>query len=200
MTAPAIPDSLRARLLKTLELARRGIGGEKDNAQVMLEKLLRAHGLSLADLEELESPPTEWLWIEGADASAGVVAVGIFLLVCGAKCRVCNGEYERADGHHGVDQRWVGAEVSAAQRAAITVLWEVYSKAWDDATRDLAWAFIRKHQLLPADGHALPRPEPVAAFSKEWLEQLAAERRRNGFAQLLERVERPVQRLGGGRP
>lgn len=41
---------VEAKLRKLLALAQRGEGGEKDNAQRMLEKLLARHGMSIDDL------------------------------------------------------------------------------------------------------------------------------------------------------
>lgn len=42
---------IKQRLLKILELARRGEGGERVNAQRMLDSLLKKHGMTLDDLE-----------------------------------------------------------------------------------------------------------------------------------------------------
>ncbi|AZS78569.1 hypothetical protein ELS24_09020 [Achromobacter spanius] len=53
-------DKARQRMLKLLALARRGEGGERDNAQRFLASLLEKHGMSLADLED-EGLPTEWM-------------------------------------------------------------------------------------------------------------------------------------------
>jgi hypothetical protein len=45
-------DKIRARLMKLLELAKRGEHGEKENAQRFLEKLLKKHGMTVADLDD----------------------------------------------------------------------------------------------------------------------------------------------------
>lgn len=42
---------IKQRLLKILELARRGEGGERVNAQRMLDNLLKKHGLTIDELE-----------------------------------------------------------------------------------------------------------------------------------------------------
>lgn len=44
-------DKIKDKLLKLLELSKRGIDGEKDNAESMLTKLLIKHDLSLSDLD-----------------------------------------------------------------------------------------------------------------------------------------------------
>lgn len=40
-------EHIKAKLRKLLELARQGVGGEKDNAQSILGKMLTKHGLTL---------------------------------------------------------------------------------------------------------------------------------------------------------
>lgn len=47
-------DRIKQRLIKILTLARRGIGGEKENAERMLNNLLKKYSLTLADLEDDE--------------------------------------------------------------------------------------------------------------------------------------------------
>lgn len=53
-------DKARQRMLKLLALARRGEGGEKDNAQRFLESMLKKHGMTLSDLDE-EERSLEWM-------------------------------------------------------------------------------------------------------------------------------------------
>ncbi len=45
-------ERLQAKLRKLMALAERGVGGEKDNARRMLEKMLARHGMTMADLSE----------------------------------------------------------------------------------------------------------------------------------------------------
>lgn len=47
-------ERVKARLQKLLALARGGQGGEKDNAQRMLENMLRKYGMTMADLDDAE--------------------------------------------------------------------------------------------------------------------------------------------------
>ena len=50
--SPQLSEKVQAKLRKLQALAERGEGGEKANAQRMLEKLLARHGLSLDDLAD----------------------------------------------------------------------------------------------------------------------------------------------------
>lgn len=45
-----INDKLKEKLQKLLALAERGVGGEKTNAQAMLDAMLEKHNLTMADL------------------------------------------------------------------------------------------------------------------------------------------------------
>lgn len=49
-------DKIKDRMLKLLALARQGVGGEAENAQAFLQKLLSRHGMTMADLEDSEQP------------------------------------------------------------------------------------------------------------------------------------------------
>lgn len=53
-------DKARQRMLKLLALARRGEGGERDNAQRFLESMLKKHGMTLADLDE-DCQEADWM-------------------------------------------------------------------------------------------------------------------------------------------
>ena len=52
-------EKLRDKLLKLYELAKRGVDGEKVNAEFMLNKLLEKHGLTIADIDQ-ETPKTRY--------------------------------------------------------------------------------------------------------------------------------------------
>jgi hypothetical protein len=53
---------IKERLLKLLALAQRGVGGEKKNAQRFLERELKKHGLTIADLDDSHSPTIDCLF------------------------------------------------------------------------------------------------------------------------------------------
>ncbi len=54
-------ERIRAKLLKLLALARHGVGGEKENAASVLDKLLAKHSLTIEDLDDAaEERKTCW--------------------------------------------------------------------------------------------------------------------------------------------
>lgn len=52
----SVSEKAKTRMLKLLALARRGEGGERAKAQNLLDRMLREHGLSVADLERDDLP------------------------------------------------------------------------------------------------------------------------------------------------
>lgn len=52
-------ERIKSRLKKLLALARRGEGGEKINAQRMLEATLKKHGMTMEDLDDSAETPQE---------------------------------------------------------------------------------------------------------------------------------------------
>lgn len=55
-----IDDRIKQRLIKVLNLAKRGAGGEKDNAERMLNTLLEKHKLTLEELLDEDVKNTAW--------------------------------------------------------------------------------------------------------------------------------------------
>ena len=52
-------SKIKARLLKLLALAKRGEGGERENAQRFLERELQRRGMTVEDLDDDKSKPVE---------------------------------------------------------------------------------------------------------------------------------------------
>jgi hypothetical protein len=48
-------DAIRQRLAKILTLAKRGVGGEKKNAESILRRELKKHGLTIDDIDSENS-------------------------------------------------------------------------------------------------------------------------------------------------
>lgn len=55
----SVSDALLRRIGKIKALAERGVGGEKDTAQAMLDTILARHGLTLDDIES--KPARKWV-------------------------------------------------------------------------------------------------------------------------------------------
>ena len=181
--APPLPDSLRERLLKTLRLAQQGVGGERDNAETILDKLLTKHGLTRASLEELDAPIRSTVWFP--------VAVADRIIFAGMVARLF-GEDRSIWKHKGKPTKR-GVDLSAAEHVTLDLAWEVYKRAWRGVCDDLQIAFMRKHKLFDASG------------TKRYLDDLddderAAFDRQQKLVKSLDDIAAPgTKRLGGQR-
>lgn len=174
-------DELRARLLKVLRLARQGVGGEKENAETLLTRMLRRHGLTVADLHELEGEPRDLMWLPVADDLEATVLQGLVRALFGR---------DRETWATAKSRKKLGINVTKAEAVSIEIAWEVYAKAWEEEQHVLCLAFLTKHRLFDSS----PRDEGEQAELSE--EELARAHRARAMIDVLERVERPGRRIG----
>lgn len=172
-------ESVRIRLLKVLRLAQQGVGGERDNAEALLEKLLRKHSMSMADLEGAGDSPQTRVWVAASDAEERIVLSQLAIRLFGTKRKLWTqqGRFE------------VGLDVSASEKAAIEIAWEVYRDAFAEARQALVLGFCFKHDLYAAEESASPEMSA---------EELARAQRATALAGVLPTVDAPGRRLGSG--
>lgn len=172
-------DQLRARLLKVLALAQQGVGGERDNAEVVLGKLLRQHNMTRADLEGT-SEKRDAVGLKWRTLDEKMLACRLVIQIAG---NVGMNDYPK----NKTTVFWLTRSEEVAARLA----WPVYQAAWQAAQRDVMSAFIHRHDLYTPDELEADGPEQTA-------EQLARVRRVAQMATGIERVERPAPRLTDG--
>lgn len=172
-------ESIRLRLLKVLRLAQQGVGGEKENAEALLEKLLRKHSMTLADLEGGPDSPQIRIWLSAADAEERIVLSQLAIRLFGTKRKLWTqqGRYE------------VGMDVSAAEKAAIEIAWDVYRAAFAEARHALVLGFCFKHDLYASEDSGTTEMSD---------EERDRGRRAMALADALPKVETPGRRLGSG--
>lgn len=175
----SVNESIRLRLLKVLRLAREGVGGERENAEVLLEKLLRKHSMSLSDLEEGSDMARRAVWIAAADADERLVLSQLALKLFGADRKLW--------GRAGETNLCI--EVSPAEEAALLLGWEVYRDAFREARQSLVIGFCFKHGLYVTEGDSAPDSSP---------EGRARAARAMAMADALPVVDSPHPRLGRG--
>lgn len=183
MTPPTDPaaDSVRQRLLKVLRLAQQGVGGERENAEVLLAKLLKKHSLTMADLEASGSEAATTIWLAASDADERTILSQLALSLFGADRKL----WSRAGSWN------VGVEVTPSEQAALVVGWEVYRAAFAEARHALVLGFCLKHDLYASTGTSAP---PMTD------EERARAQRAMAMAEVLPTVRAPGQRLGAGQP
>ena len=172
-------DSSRDRLLKVLRLAQQGVGGERENAEVLLAKLLRKHSMTMADLEgALDQPPT-CVWFPVRDEDERTVLSQIVVRLFGTARKLWR---------RGAVME-VGVDVTPSEHAAVVIAWEVYRAAFSDARQALVMGFCYKHGLYAAEGSG------TAEMSAE---DRARAAHALALAEALPVVNSPSRRLGFG--
>lgn len=172
-------ETIRNRLLKVLRLAQQGMGGERENAEALLEKLLRKHSMTLADLDGSLEAPLARVWMNAADVDERAVLSQLAIRLFGTKRKLWT-QHGKMD---------VGVDVSPSERAALEIAWEVYRPAFAEARHALVLGFCFKHDLY-ATGET-----DSSAMSDEDRER---GRRAAAMAEILPRVDAPGRRLESG--
>lgn len=171
-------NSIRERLLKVLRLAQEGVGGERENAEALLAKLLRRHDMTMADLEGALDQPRTREWLPVGDNEERTVLSQLVVRLYGI---------DRPTWKRGATE--LGVEVSPAEHAALRIAWEVYRAAFAEARQALVLGFCYKHGLYAAEGGDSTEMSPEAR-------DRAA--RALALAGALPVVDAPQRRLGTG--
>ncbi len=144
VTHQSAPDveSIRGRLLKVLRLVQQGVGGERENAEVLLEKLLRKHSMTMADLEGAPEEALRRVWMAAGDLDERSVLSQLIAKLFGTGRKLWRAGQECN----------VGIDVTSAEGAALVIAWEVYRAAFAEARHALVMGFCFKHGLYAAEG------------------------------------------------
>ncbi len=132
----------KERLQKLRALALRGVGGEKETAQAILEKLLQKYTLSMDDLDENIKNEYE-LKYHGKEQEKLLKQTiykvtddrrafyGLRYTESGRKCTTA-----------------LGVCCTAAQKVEIEFLFDFYTRVWEKEREALMSAFIQKHRIF----------------------------------------------------
>jgi hypothetical protein len=143
-------DKLEARLRALMELARRGVGGEADNAQAMLERLLEKHGATISDIADDEKTLC-WFGYRTKHEKRVIIHITARAV-----------EWENISYH--TDTRRVGFKLTKAQAICVSEEIGPYLTALREELNRATKAFIYAQRLarpLRADEEdAQPEPTP----------------------------------------
>ena len=170
-------ESIRNRLLKVLRLAQEGVGGERENAEVLLAKLLRKHSMTMADLEGALDQPRASVWVPASSEDERAVLAQLVVRLFGMDRTV----WRRTNS---LD---LGLEATPSEHSALVIAWEVYRAAFAEARTALVMGFCFKHGLFAAEGASTS--EMSAADRSRAANALA-------LADVLPDVDAPARRLG----
>ena len=130
---------VEAKLRKLLALAQRGEGGEKDNAQRMLEKLLARHGLTIGDLVD---DSREIRWFPISTNYDRRLAAQIMSKICDSESPglyISKGRLKK-----------IGVEVTPSEAVEFELHYETLRKALITHFDDAFSAFVQANHLFPA--------------------------------------------------
>lgn len=143
-------DKARQRMLKLLALARRGEGGERDNAQRFLESMLKKHDMTLADLGE-ESQKVEWMCFPVKTAQDRRLLVQVAAMVL---------KSDSVDTRQLRGKKNVWIEVTKAQFLEIELHYRAFNRDLKKALELAFLAFISRNDIFSgvhAEGGAPPK-------------------------------------------
>lgn len=130
---------VQAKLRKLMALAERGEGGEKDNAQRMLEKLLARHSLTIDDLNDERR---EIRWFPILNVYDRKLAAQIMSKVCDTCAPSLYTSKRRP--------KKVGVEVTPAEAIEFELHYDILRNALVAHFSEAFSAFVQANRLFPA--------------------------------------------------
>lgn len=146
-----IDQKVQDKLRKLQALAERGVGGEKANAQRMLEKLLARHGLTVDDLADERR---EIRWFPAPTMFERRLAFQILAKVCNTDDPPAYRSKERP--------KQVGIKVNPSEAIEFELHYETLRKAMEEHFQDAFCAFVQANRLFSN----LPGEEPESLVSE----------------------------------
>lgn len=143
------------RLTRLKALAERGIGGEKENAAMLLNKLCLKYGLSLDEIESSDEVTIRWFKHKSGKMYGQLLSQCMAKTVGTGKSR-----YQRTHSRANL----LGIECTVAQSIEIELDYDLYSKALEKDIERLFDMFIQKNDIFPPDGE-------VSKSGKQWTEE-----------------------------
>lgn len=135
-------------ILKVAALAQQGVGGEKENAEALLHRLLKANNMTLEDLESAKNSKRERMFFIGKPYFKSLLAQIIF-------------KVPNVNNYSITDYKLlkkIGVNLTDGEFVRVSMLFEIYSaalqrerqrlmKRQEEERKILFTAFIHKHEL-----------------------------------------------------
>lgn len=135
-------EKAKAKLRKLLALAQQGVGGEQENAQRMMENMMRKYGLSLSDFSEEDIPSDHEFTYQ--DQWTKDLYVQIIAKVLNTR----KPPIYRYRGASGKTGRTFICACTNVQAAEIKMLHEIYTRQLKKELDLFFTAFLSKHKLF----------------------------------------------------
>ncbi len=137
-------NPIHEKLRKLLALASQGVGGERDNAQAMLEALMRKHGISVDDLAG------ESRTLERFKYGRSFLEKKLLHQVIGSVVLNPSFYTDKRKGKGG----YVWVEVTKSERLEIELRYAAYAAAMKKEMEIFYSAFIHRNQIFHSDSKA----------------------------------------------
>lgn len=134
----------KERIKKLYALAMRGVGGEKKQAQALLEKLLKKYDLTLEELDEEKINRYE---LEYHGKEQEELLVQTIYKVTGSYDEIYSLRFNKSGR---ACKTRLAAYCTEAQKAEIDFLFDFYCRLWEKERARLLSAFIQKHEIFGA--------------------------------------------------
>lgn len=122
---------------KLWELTKRGIGGERENAEWFIKQFCSKRGVEFGNLELEERTKRTFTGIRLSGIFANIVA------------KVLN-SWDISVWHYKKSPTTKTVLCNPMEYAEIKLMYEIYAKAWQKELKKLHIAFVHKHNLFPA--------------------------------------------------
>lgn len=130
-------DNLTGTMKKLLELSKRGVDGEKENAEKLLRKMMKKYNISEADLEKDDIHVFEIAYKTDIEKK---LALQVFYKVTKS---IEYGTYRNSR------KKRVILSMTDAQYIEFVYQLEIYKNAWEENLGLLMEAFIAKNDIFP---------------------------------------------------
>lgn len=148
-------EKIKEKLLKLLELSRRGVGGERQSAESMLNRMLAKHGMSMEDLESWDLQTIDTVFSFNTDMEKRLLYQIAF--------HVVNGDFDAFI----IGKKRRKLRMTRSQTAKVQVMYSVLARAMREELKIFFSAFVMKNRLYP---DSAIRPE--AEFSQDEIERM----------------------------
>ncbi|TPG60089.1 hypothetical protein [Ewingella americana] len=142
------------KLKKIYELALKGVGGEKDNAESLLQKLLAKHEMTLEDLVDSEEKVYQYCF--------PVKTIFERTLLTQILLKVLNAHTVYYTRYGKSKQKWY--ELTPTQFFEVDMLYGLYKQAWNKELEATISAFLSVNDIFPASENPNPskRTKPIS--------------------------------------
>lgn len=136
-------DNKKERLKKIYNLSLKGVGGEREQAQAILDKLLKKYELSLDDIDDEDTAYDYELKYHGEEQYR--ILYQIVYKVLNSTDKIYSIRYTSSNR---LCRNRMVVHCTAIQKVEIEFLFDFYKRIWENDKEMLMKAFILKHEIF----------------------------------------------------